>query len=898
MNFENLKVLQTSFIKLCLNQHKPHLELKQVEFMNKKLKYSQNQIEIYDFGHAKVFDHQEQIHKLLIICLYKGYESQTEFYLRVMKTAVRSDILLNLVNHYYLDDNQLFYVFEMECFDETLNAFQQKHFVDGQIINSLKDQITQYFFKTQEIIQDYKQDLQFYQFYIKYTQQKQLQIKVNLIDPSLSDQQLKQKQNQQSIGEQECEGRLENQDEILVNKQQNLDQSQNKTQIDIEDEEKQNFLEAINYISNSINMQIQKNDLVSSVQHFYSNILNFHPLEIFKTVQEYPMYQSFEEISFGEQTFQMKVQKRGQTILLEGSKYSSFDQAQQIAKQYESLIKNNQFFTTFINIELIVINCLQNYVLVEKKYIQQLEKQNNNLYCFEKEYKFNQDKKILITLNNLINFSYLLLIKNQIQITKINPKNIIWNKQQDLVVANVKNQHNDNSNFEQNDFGLQIDSFSFQESSEFYVFIIESKIQNCLKKLNKEYSSLNNLRKATGNAVKQFILSISQCELEMALDQYNKIQNILNNLTSLNDFRSRSIQYSKTDMNRIQITFNLNKSSVKGENNLQKIQNLHINNPSLQIYLKFHAMSFENFICTKKVILENPSIHQIEEMKEIFSEYHSKLLEDLKEIISKYKGILLEEFFDKLIQFIQTQFELEFSLQILDQQFLDLEISQIINKNDLTEYQIQQIQNQNYTVLQFDFSPNGYIDQLKILFLDEGVFFLLGECPYLLLKYTSSKQISNMIKTIFYLNKYKTIFGLDYLHKYYAYQTEKQEVWILNELNSLNLKQLTLNFYETDYAFNISGFNSIIQLNLEFFYFDYYKDKLPQMVEQIQLTNLNTIKLTLIESFYRQIQPKERQLCALYKLKNLVNVIFQQDKHDITYGQEGFDSMTYIDNSF
>ncbi|EAR82210.1 MNN4 protein, putative (macronuclear) [Tetrahymena thermophila SB210] len=383
MNFENLKVLQTSFIKLCLNQHKPHLELKEVKFMKKNFQYSQNQIEIYDYGHAKVFDHQEQTQKLLIICLYKGYESQTEFYLRVMKTAVRSDILLNLVKHYYLDDNQLFYVFEMECFDETLNTFQQKHIVDGQIINSLKDQITQYFFKTQEIIQDYKQDLQFY---IKYTQQKQLQIKVNLIDPSLSEQQLKQKQNQQrfqSIGEQECEGRLENQDEILVNKQQNLDQSQNKTEIDIEDEEKQNFLEAINYISNSINMQIQKNDLVSSVQHFYSNILNFHPLEIFKTVQECPMYQSFQEISFGEQTFQMKVQKRGQTILLEGT--------------------------------------------------------------------------------------------------------------------NIKDQQNDSFNFEQNDFGFQIDSFSFQESSEFYVFLIESKIQSCLEKFNKEYSSLNNLRKATGN---------------------------------------------------------------------------------------------------------------------------------------------------------------------------------------------------------------------------------------------------------------------------------------------------------------------------------------------------------------------------------------------------------------
>ncbi|EWS74661.1 hypothetical protein TTHERM_001263981 (macronuclear) [Tetrahymena thermophila SB210] len=141
------------------------------------------------------------------------------------------------------------------------------------------------------------------------------------------------------------------------------------------------------------------------------------------------------------------------------------------------------------------------------------------------------------------------------------------------------------------------------------------------------------------------------------------------------------------------------------------------------------------------------------------------------------------------------------------------------------------------------------------------------------------------------------MFGLDYLHKYYAYQTVKLELWILNELNSLNLKQLTLNFYETDYAFNISGFNSIIQLNLELFYFNSYQYKLPQMIEQIKLKNINTIKLTFIDSIW-EIKPKERQLCALYKLKNLVNVIFQQDKNSKNCDYGRFDSIEYIDYSF
>ncbi|KAL4496588.1 hypothetical protein ABPG72_015949 [Tetrahymena utriculariae] len=123
-----------------------------------------------------------------IKCQLNNHKKYSTFYNKVAKRSIRNDVILNMLDHYYLDPDQIYYVFEMEQFNSTLSEIEKHNDQNKQFIFNAKKQITEYFNNSLRIF--YKNTNQYYQstkecyenFYICMTHDKQLKVKFNLID--------------------------------------------------------------------------------------------------------------------------------------------------------------------------------------------------------------------------------------------------------------------------------------------------------------------------------------------------------------------------------------------------------------------------------------------------------------------------------------------------------------------------------------------------------------------------------------------------------------------------------------------------------------------------------------------------------------------------------------------
>ncbi|KAL4477603.1 hypothetical protein ABPG74_002753 [Tetrahymena malaccensis] len=184
----------------------------------------------------------------------------------------------------------------------------------------------------------------------------------------------------------------------------------------------------------SINIKIEKQDLLWRIQNNYSNVLKFHPLEIFKMIQSHPLYDIFQLNYSDEKEFELIVNKRGQIIILKGQQLSSLSQAEKLKDDYQFIILNEQLKN---NSTILCVDLLMNenhcYVLTEKKFFYYAHRTTYNFANFNDLYLESHNQ--IINLCSFLYFSQKLLTEYNYQITKVNPQHLLFKDQNKISTA-------------------------------------------------------------------------------------------------------------------------------------------------------------------------------------------------------------------------------------------------------------------------------------------------------------------------------------------------------------------------------------------------------------------------------------------------------------------------------
>ncbi|EAR99208.2 hypothetical protein TTHERM_01102810 (macronuclear) [Tetrahymena thermophila SB210] len=411
------KVLQESYITLCLKLIKPSIQLKEfIQIQNSRediLVIQQNQL-----GYLKVYDQLVKQNKMLIICLSEDFEKYNLFYQEITNQCLRSDMILKMIDQYYLDTDRLFYVFEMECFDFTLTQFKNRFQLEHQMTQKIQNFVQKFYQQNVEIFyQKNFKDLQ--EYFVQINSNNQLIVKFNLIDPNWDFESYFQKhqivgstninfsKTTSLLSEEDLENKIEQKEQELI---EEIQYSNNE------------ILDMINGFQDYFNNYVQKKEFLKYVQNLHGNVLRYHPLEIFEVIQNHPLYDQFKFEISNQSMFELHAYKRDKVIILQGFSHQNLSQAEEQLSLYNKLLSNPLFTknTSIISAELLMFE-KQSYVLVEKMLIEKSQKQNccflKNESCFEE-------------IQSLIHLSYELFTICGLQITKINPSTLFrLNKQ-------------------------------------------------------------------------------------------------------------------------------------------------------------------------------------------------------------------------------------------------------------------------------------------------------------------------------------------------------------------------------------------------------------------------------------------------------------------------------------
>ncbi|KAL4477600.1 hypothetical protein ABPG74_002750 [Tetrahymena malaccensis] len=427
------KQLLKSYIKICLKVTKPSFILN--EFLDLQNNgQSTEEITKDQFAYIRVYDQAHKINKLLIICRSQDFQIYKTFYQQVTKRSIRNDLILNMLDDYYLDSDQIFYVFEMEQFNSTLDEIEKQYDQNKHLISKTKKQMTDYFNNSLHI--NYQSKKQYVRFYICITLDNQLKIKFNLIDHNWI---IPSEVNHKNISDQEL-SQIEKQSRQLgqlytMEYEQELDGEKIYKMSDIPN--------MIGEFYESFNILIEKKDLLWRIQNNYSNILNFHPLEIFKMIQSHPLYDQFQVSYSDEMEFELIVNKRGQTIILKGHQLSTLSKAEKLKDEYQFIILNKQLKnnSTILSADLLMT---QNhyYILIEKKNLDYIHRNTYSLANFN---NLNlKSKNEILNVLSLLYFSQKILIEQNFQITKVNPQHLLfkdYNKINNLNIENLEQKY-------------------------------------------------------------------------------------------------------------------------------------------------------------------------------------------------------------------------------------------------------------------------------------------------------------------------------------------------------------------------------------------------------------------------------------------------------------------------
>ncbi|KAL4510351.1 hypothetical protein ABPG72_008241 [Tetrahymena utriculariae] len=213
------------------------------------------------------------------------------------------------------------------------------------------------------------------------------------------------------------------------------------------DREEEQLRELINFNEN-IFLIMKKENIVSKINEFYSDLLKYHQEDIFVLLQQHPKYDNFEVLSYDSESFKLKCQKDGcdsRSLLIK--KFSCFQKVQEEEKfiNQRANMTNNLIFT-----EIILLEKCQ-YLLIDFKYF----KLSREIYFYptieDLILSFDPQFKLQI-FKILIEISYELFNNYNIRIANISPSRIfiqgIFKNIQNIKVLNVIIQKIDSESYE------------------------------------------------------------------------------------------------------------------------------------------------------------------------------------------------------------------------------------------------------------------------------------------------------------------------------------------------------------------------------------------------------------------------------------------------------------------
>ncbi|KAL4512961.1 hypothetical protein ABPG72_017646 [Tetrahymena utriculariae] len=841
--------LEESYIMLCLKCFKPQFEFKY--FIDGTItNFLSNFYEKDVFSHVKVFDLIEKRSKMLIIFRSKMHNRYL-FFSWLMKQSIRDDIVLNLLDSYFLDSDKHFFIFEMEYCDMTLEQFIQRNGISQDSFNRLTSKIMDYFDRVHDL--QYQMQKPLGQFFVNIISSNKIEVKINLIDINF---QLKTYSNKYL--------KFEDQNPSPTSFAK-LSQKENNI---IQVEEKKSFLldlriykvlhQFVNEMIENLNEQIQKKDLSDKIQQRFKRMKQFHPIEIFNIIQQYPVYDNFQVLKMGQNSFELSVMKRSNLIRLKAEAYSSLRDAEQRLAIYNNLILYNQSATLFLQSEIIITE-ERFYILSEKEYIQQFQIENNNLNSTE--------KNDLQFLNNLIEFCYQLLVQNDLQINYINPSNILF-------YTKYANQSQDQTN-EANVTSFMIEDFDQSDFSSLYIQIFNRLINLFDCKENTAFIQ------DTNNLGEQFFQKISEKSLSDLQNVYNSIKTRINNLLSIKDCNLFP-QFSSRDFNKL---------SVKLQNQRCKENILDLQKCNTQLKISSLVLEdgeFDNFtqqfinykqIVSNKFNQLNPEKQQkIQQLSIIFSNYQS-------EAIKCYSNYLFQFLENRLADFVKIQFQvqnpklkqiqmqnvnntsikqdqLNKQVNTINQEF---DLSQVVNQNELSQKDINLINNLEFMILNIQLFDQA----IKIIITNDNLFYLVGKGPYVAYKPWEICQIEELFQLEEELETNIKIFGHNNVNK--LRQTRKFSFIekFIYELKDLQI--LTIICKNQSIQFGLQGCKQIKQLNLVLSYYSRQFYYFKSIIQQIQQTDIKKIKLILIRENNIPQTLKKVDFTSFYKIKRLVS---------------------------
>ncbi|EAR86196.2 hypothetical protein TTHERM_00699800 (macronuclear) [Tetrahymena thermophila SB210] len=478
-SFSDLKINQISFkneyLEACLNLKQPdyvlEFESNCLNENNKKILLLQKQ----SYLQLNAFDKKQNMQKQLYI-----FSDQViiEFYIRLFQCLPRKDLIYPIEDQYYLDRNQNFYVFEIQCpkIDEENENLFEFNKNNSKINQSISQKLSKYFFD-QLIEFDEKEIINYFQ--------KNKQQRLNIFDLTLRHKQIinqtLEQINLRSFAETEiktplnfCFSQFEqvqgNNIKIdgtnkLVNEESYLENQPSNEGLCIqnsEEEEDQECsfeeeIEQLRELHENIFIAMKKENLITNIKKYYSDLLKYHQEDIFILLQQHPKYNNFEVQLYTSEYFQLKCTKDNNSMTLILKKYNSFQMIQEEEKFInQRVINTNNLILT----ETIPLGRFY-YLLTEVKYFKPV-REIFFYHSIEELIKHSRnDKQLkLQVVKLLIEISYELLTKYNIKITNINPSKILI-------------QGNDENIQKFQTFGIIIQQISFEQFDQKYENLID-----------------------------------------------------------------------------------------------------------------------------------------------------------------------------------------------------------------------------------------------------------------------------------------------------------------------------------------------------------------------------------------------------------------------------------------
>ncbi|EAR96649.2 hypothetical protein TTHERM_00491170 (macronuclear) [Tetrahymena thermophila SB210] len=867
------KQLTQSYIKICLKVAKPTFLLK--EFLNSpKDDYNYQYITQNKFAYVRVYDQAQKINKMLIICPSQNYQKYKSFYQEINQRSFRSDLILSMLDSYHLDQDQFFYVFEMEQFNSTLNEIEQQYENNIGFIVNVKKQITEYFKNNLHIFyqtEKYEQD-----FYICVAHDNQLKVKFNLIDPHWIIQSDIQKNNPSD----QIQGKIEK--ENISHRQ--LSEMEYEEKLPEEKYYKMSDIpHLINEFCNSFNTYIEKKDLLLRIQNNYANILKFHPKEIFEMIQSHPLYEEFQINYLDELEFELIAKKEAKqsyqkdiSLVLQikqksQNKNSQFQMKNQSVTQ-QLLMQTNQILKIIIMFQQ-KIN--PQHILFKDSNLISIRAQQNNL-----ETQYEQKTINTILQKDLYSNEYYVEQNlKKLDISQIQE----FNKTQEKIHTKFDKSNRNNSlsqikSQKEAEFILKkylkekdvinfvIDSVSLNDNQSYYANIVNQSIRNNSilqnymdEKFLKQYEKC-----AYYKLVNLFFQKISENSKEEVAKIYSQLILGFHIFNSLKIGIFKRVFISNIDFRKVKVL-------IMHSSKLDVIAKIHRIHEDIQITSLRIPVDLFNKAQHAKI---NPSQNKIS--YQIFE----KEFQLLKLFFSSYDSQYLLNFQQQLLSFLFEEvanFE-ELELYTIKKGLVNL--SKIQNPEILTQDQCQLISENSFQTLVIKFESEVWsIYFIQILIIEEELFYLSKNNPYYLAKQPENRSFQEVMKLEFSRSTYSNLFGQDYAYIFQDNKLYDLQTCFLQKLQHLQKLTLFQNKKGESAYFNLLGCKQIIQLNLELL--NYKADKyynLDNIIKQIDQTKINQIIIYHILSyeneyfkFYNYLKP------PLYKLKRLVDTSIKID---------------------